>query len=467
MTPLCFVLMPFGMKRDPAGRPDIDFNRIYQKAIAPGIAGAGLEPIRADEEVTAGIIHTAMFERLLLCDFAVADLTTANANVFYELGVRHAVRPRTTLMVFADHHPIPFDVKMLRAESYSLGENNAFTDSEAEVLREKLRARMTELRKLAQEGAVVDSPLPALLQGYGFPDLAHLKTDVFRERVAYSKDQREALAAARCLPKDEARAKLLAIEQSLTPLDGVESGVLIDLFLSHRAIEAYDAMVDLCKRLPEVLRRTVLVREQLGFARNRLAGKAASASEKKALRDRAICVLKDVISERGPSSETCGILGRIYKDIWDEARMANAPSARGNLKVAIAEYIRGFEADWKDAYPGINAVTLLEVEGSKESLSQRDRLVPVVRFSVEQRLRGKIPDYWDHATLLELAVLGRDQAAANSALDDALAAVREGWEPKTTARNLGIIRDARAARGEDVRWVEEIIEKLASYGASA
>jgi hypothetical protein len=93
--------------------------------------------------------------------------------------------------------------------------------------------------------------------------------------------------------------------------------------------------------------------------------------------------------------------------------------------------------------------------------------VPVVRFSVEQRLRGKIPDYWDHATLLELAVLGRDQAAADGSLDDALAAVRESWEPKTTARNLGIIRDARAARGEDVRWVEEIIEKLASHGASA
>jgi hypothetical protein len=36
-----------------------------------------------------------MFERLLLCDFAVADLTTANANVFYELGVRHAVRVRS------------------------------------------------------------------------------------------------------------------------------------------------------------------------------------------------------------------------------------------------------------------------------------------------------------------------------------------------------------------------------------
>ena len=88
--PLCFVLMPFGVKKDPSGGPDIDFDRIYEDAIRPGIEAAGMEPIRADEERTGGIIHQAMFERLLLCDFAVADMTTANANVFYELGVRHA-----------------------------------------------------------------------------------------------------------------------------------------------------------------------------------------------------------------------------------------------------------------------------------------------------------------------------------------------------------------------------------------
>src|SRR5689334_7444543 len=97
--PLCFVLMPFSKKADPTGGDPIDFDRIYDEAILPGIEDAGLEAIRADEERTGGIIHKAMFERLLLCDYAVADLTCANANVFYELGVRHAVRPATTLAI--------------------------------------------------------------------------------------------------------------------------------------------------------------------------------------------------------------------------------------------------------------------------------------------------------------------------------------------------------------------------------
>ncbi|MGB8719323.1 MAG: hypothetical protein WCD46_08425, partial [Desulfobacterales bacterium] len=84
--PLCFVLMPFGKKPATAGAL-VDFDAVYAQLIAPAVAAAGLEPIRADEEAAGGIIQKPMFERLLLCPFAVADLTTANANVFYELGV--------------------------------------------------------------------------------------------------------------------------------------------------------------------------------------------------------------------------------------------------------------------------------------------------------------------------------------------------------------------------------------------
>lgn len=86
--------------------------------------------------------------------------------------------------------------------------------------------------------------------------------------------------------------------------------------------------------------------------------------------------------------------------------------------------------------------------------------LPVVRFAMERRLQGKTPDYWDHATLLELAVLESDRDAADHHLDNALAAVREPWEPKTTARNLDLIRQARAARGEEIDWIDEFIKVL-------
>jgi hypothetical protein len=65
MPPLCFILMPFGRKAAPGGAL-IDFDRVYADLIRPAVTDAGLEPLRADEEVTGGI-HKPMFERLILC----------------------------------------------------------------------------------------------------------------------------------------------------------------------------------------------------------------------------------------------------------------------------------------------------------------------------------------------------------------------------------------------------------------
>ena len=453
MSPLCFVLMPFGVKKDPP-RPDIDFNRVYEDAIEPAIRDAGMEPLRADEERTSGIIHKATFERLLLCDFAVAELTTANPNVFYELGGRHSVKPSTTVALFGRHLTRPFDVDFLRALPYDLGENNRFGPEEAKALREALASRL----KSAREQAPGDSSLYQFLQSFQRPELAHTITDVFRERVQYSEQVKARLAEARqSSAREERVARLKSVEGTLGPLDGVESGVVVDLFLSFRAVEAWDEMIRLFERIPEPLRRTAMVREQYAFALNRHAGKAGNPAD----RMKALQVLEQVEKERGTNPETSAIIGRIYKDLWDEARKAGKElEAKGHLRNAIDAYGRGFESDWRDNLPGINAVTLLELEGSPASLERKARLLPLVRFAVEQRLRYAKADYWDHATLLELAVLGSEQALAKNKLADALAVVRETWEPRTTARNLGLIRTARLDRGEKVDWLEPLIAAL-------
>jgi hypothetical protein len=89
---------------------------------------------------------------------------------------------------------------------------------------------------------------------------------------------------------------------------------------------------------------------------------------------------------------------------------------------------------------------------------RQGKLLPVVAFAVEQRIAQGQPDYWDYATRLELAVLAKDQASAESALADALANVSEPWEPETTARNLHLICEARGLRREETKWLE-IVEK--------
>ena len=434
--PLCFVLMPFGKKSAGGARP-IDFDAVYRSIIRPAIEQAGLEPLRADEEEAGGIIHKPMFERLVLCDFAVADLTAANANVFYELGVRHAAKPRTTVLMFAEGHGrLPFDVAQLRAIPYEIGRaGTPKNDKETiDLLCQKLEA--------AKKGQDKDSPLYQLLDDY--PDVAREKTDVFRARVEYAADVKRRLAASR---KDGVDA-LRQLETDLGPLADLEAGIVVDLFLSFRALKAWGDMIRVVTLLNPVIANTVLMREQLALAMNRV-GRSEEAEG----------VLVKLLNERGPNSETLGILGRVFKDRWLAAR-ADGEDARaaGLLRKAISVYRRGFEADWRDAYPGVNALTLLQI--SSPNSEDYKRLFPIVSYALERRMETGEPDYWDYATKLELAVLDGNQQAAEIALEDTLGHVREVWEPETTANNLRLLLEARGEADATRVWSEAIIQAL-------
>ncbi|NOK32024.1 DUF4071 domain-containing protein [Corallococcus exercitus] len=438
---LCFVLMPFGKKPDGTGRI-IDFDEVYRQIIAPAISDAGLEPIRADEEQAGGIIHKAMFERLILCAYAVADLTTANANVFYELGVRHAVRPWRTVAMFTEGMRLPFDVNYLRSIPYALDDAGVPKDVAAS------RKKLSDTLKAARDDANrpnIDSPVFQLLDYLSPVQVAHEKTDLFRQQAKYSEEAKRGFAAAR---KQESATAVDDVLQRLRPLGELEAGVLIDAMLSFRAVKAWPEMVAFIDRLPVAIRETVMVQEQRGFALNR-TGRGDAAEE----------TLLSLISKRGASSETLGILGRVYKDRWEAAHEAgNEDEARALLDKAIETYLKGFDADIRDAYPGVNAVTLMELHEPPDARS--DELLPVVHYAVTRKMSARAPDYWDYATLLELAVLSRDSAAAAGALGKALTAVREPWWPESTQRNLRLIRQARARRGEQLPWAEDAERKL-------
>jgi hypothetical protein len=197
-----------------------------------------------------------------------------------------------------------------------------------------------------------------------------------------------------------------------------------------------------------------MVQEQLALALNR-----------QGRRDEAEQVLNDLLESRGPSSETYGILGRVYKDRWEEAAKAGQrAAARGLLDKAINAYLKGFETDWRDAYPGVNAVTLMELKEPPDP--RREKLVTVVAYAVERRMAAGKPDYWDYATQLELAVLGRDEQTGLDALGSALASVREKWEPETTLRNLRLIREARERRQETIPdWIKEVEDEVGKAAA--
>jgi hypothetical protein len=114
-----FVIMPFGEKKAPDGST-IDFDALYRELFAPAIAAAGLRPRRADADRRGGSIHLDMFQDLLLAEFVVADLTLDNPNVWYEIGVRHALRAAGSVLTYALRDRLPFDIAGQRMQRYTL-----------------------------------------------------------------------------------------------------------------------------------------------------------------------------------------------------------------------------------------------------------------------------------------------------------------------------------------------------------
>jgi MAP3K TRAFs-binding domain len=84
---------------------------------------------------------------------------------------------------------------------------------------------------------------------------------------------------------------------------------------------------------------------------------------------------------------------------------------------------------------------------------RRAELLPVVTYSVKRRIESKPPDYWDYATLLELALLDNNEQKAMNALSSALAADPMGWQAQSTLDTVRRLGMARAARGMLPAWM--------------
>jgi hypothetical protein len=428
-TPICFVLMPFGRKRDQQGRT-IDFDAVYQQVIAPAIVASGMQPLRADQELSSGMIHKEMFERLLLSEVAVVDISALNANVYYELGIRHAVRQQTPVIIGADDFIPPFDLNPVRIGRYQSAQGHpAAAEQDIE--------RLAQIIERARGQELIDSPVFQLLD-LPTPDISRLRTDAFREKANYDAEVKSRFAAARKVSAE-------AVEELVSELgqpEQLSAGLAGEALLSLRAVGAWPQMVELSAAVaPEIAASPMFV-EQRSLALARLGEYQLAADE-----------LQSFIQQHGGSSERYGILGGIYKRQWQDSE--DQALAQVYVQKALDAYLSGFKHDWRDAYPGINYLTVAFIAGLTEQ-SAYQQLLPVVGFAIQQRLDND-PDFWDFAAGAELAALRRElDAPANPVVY-----LREAWEGYSAARTLEQIAAAGAEQQlPELPWLSEYIATL-------
>lgn len=480
--PLCFVAMPFGRKSAAgSASPTIDFDRIYE-TIRAAVSAEGLECVRADFEAAGGFIHLPMYERLIVAEYVIADLTLANANVAYELGVRHGAGGRVTLLVCAasELRHLPFDFRPLRVIPYTLADDGSLDVAAARDLTATLRDRLARARS---GDLPTDNPIAQILKLDRAAVVGHEKTDVFLHRLRYAGEKAARIAEAIDVA-DQVRSldMLAAMESELLGAPDAPPGehevvpqlftALIALYLAYREKKQWARMIALAGRFPQELRRTPLVIEQLALALNRAAELHDAAGEEREaeeLRRRALREI-DTLTEGQRTSETFGILGRIYKARFIARRaLGHTIPAEADLAKAIDVYEQGFRADPRDFFAGVNAVTLRLHRSAPEDAIALAKLIHVVRFAVERAPKANDPseEYWQTATRLELAAADGDWPYAQQVVRELLPLQAAPWMRETTAKNLRLQLGTSRRAPEAVRHLEEIIAALEIHDDSS
>jgi tetratricopeptide (TPR) repeat protein len=151
---ICFVAQPFG---DPESPEREYFTTLYEDSLIPVITHLGYEVRRGDSYPGAGEILSAIIQELTKADLVVADLTLVNPNVFYELGVRHALRGLGTIMIVNRSRTprIPFDLANYRVIE--------FDDSSFAIMQRKLREYIEQFEQQSPESDR-DNPVHATFQ---------------------------------------------------------------------------------------------------------------------------------------------------------------------------------------------------------------------------------------------------------------------------------------------------------------
>ncbi|WP_024782909.1 tetratricopeptide repeat-containing protein [Streptococcus mutans] len=101
----CFVVMGYGVKKIPGTLVKLNLDDIYFKFIKPVLSRNHLKSVystqayRGDEVPTSLAINKNFITSIFLADIVIADISTLNQNAIYELGLRHAMKPKSTIIL--------------------------------------------------------------------------------------------------------------------------------------------------------------------------------------------------------------------------------------------------------------------------------------------------------------------------------------------------------------------------------
>jgi tetratricopeptide (TPR) repeat protein len=350
-TGTCFVVMGFGKKTDFETGRTLDLDKTYRNIIKPAVKAAGLECLRADEIPHSGVIDVPMYEQLLNADVVVADLSTSNKNAFYELGVRHALRPETTIVICEDGIKTPpFDVNHVLIRMYHhLGDGIDY--DEVERVRKLLTDAITDIYN--KQPRSKDSPVYTFLTDLAPPEL-HAALNAVAEGAAKSSP---AAAGESGQGSGELYSELM---EQANEAEDEEDFITAKALLSRLRKKMKEAARKAAEEAAKNGIEDAAERPEDHYLIQRLAlvtYKSKQPSPRSALKE-----ARDLLLTLDPATsndtETLGLWGAVHKRLWD------ATDELGHLNEAVRGYERGFYLR-NDYYNGINFAYLLNLRATR------------------------------------------------------------------------------------------------------
>jgi hypothetical protein len=433
----CFVSMPLGLKVDAQTGATVDFDRVYAELVVPAIERAGLaiRSWRSPETSTSN--QTDALGAIISSDILLADLTTSNPNVMYELGLRHALNRGPTVLLAAPSSAPPFYVAFLQRIVY---------DSFADLANpDPLRARMTEALQMAARRSE-GSPLYEFFPGLRVELPEELKV-VSRRGREYPERVKETLKRLRASPR-QSRAVVAEAEEALGASGLADPAAYLDVLRAFRNRSDWTGLVRVASNLPADLKNDPQVLQLTALALNRRSEPGDQ--------DRALDLLRPLIDETGyADAESLGIVAHIYKDRWKSNRNAD------DLHNATIFYKRAFEAKPDDYYAAFNAAALLFIQNSPAADAELAALLPRVKEALHARLDDDDADYWTLNSALEIAVMERRWSDAAVLLERMLEPRPPKFAGQTSIESLE--RLGSRIVGADAAALDGIVGRLRRY----
>jgi hypothetical protein len=397
-----FIIRPFGVKNG------IDFDAIEQHLIAPALKAAGFTGRTTIDILRAGNIRTDMFQRLLTADLVIADLSIHNANVFYELGIRHALRDKRTFMLRSNVDTFPFD---LQTDRYFVYDHTRAGDSLPLLIEALLQTKHSEAQ---------DSPVFKALPELEVQDRSRFLAVPldFREEVARALANRQAGdlellgAEVRGFEWESEGLRVVGRAQfNLKDFEGARA-----TWEAVRELDTWDLEANL----------------QLGTVYHRLGDLTRS--------DQALGrALGSKAMGCNSRAEASALMGRNAKERWKRDWRQFPPEQRRQkaldspyLEDSLKAYAGGFDEDLNHHYSGLNACAMLSIQlelasalpeiwarrfedepAAERELSSRrrrlEKLAAAVELSVQASLRqierGRKEDRWARISQADLSCL--------------------------------------------------------------